>query len=44
MKKKYFTYCDRKIVEIYEILLMLAQKHLNVYQMHKPIQHLALCS
>lgn len=39
-----YTYHDKKTTEIYEILLTLAQKHLNVYQMHKPIQHLGLYS
>lgn len=42
--KRYDTYHGRKIIEIYEILLALAQKHLNVYQMRTPIQHLDLCS
>lgn len=42
--KQYYTYHGRKKIEIYEILLALAQKHLNVYQMHTPIQHLDLCS
>lgn len=39
-----YTYCDRKTTEICEILLTLAQKHLNVCQKHKPILHLGLCS